>query len=245
MRAQNHRTQIHPGATARRRPDPSASSINRRSRRKPEKRGQGSHVVWLMMIIGSLVASGFLLAQRSQINAHQLRQAEETFKTQLDEMTNQQRYFALEKERVTNAQESDRIAKQANLIQPQLKKSSQSPLPSLSAKPVLLVKPVDKVRAETGKQPVKSSVKPVAQPLTPTVKKSVARVPVQSNLATLAAKPAKTLPPGKANKDSKNQRQPAPKLTQKLIQKSGQKPVQKPVQKIAQSSSPGNKEKHR
>ncbi len=233
MRAQHHRTQNHPGVIARRRPTPTASSVQRRPRRKSEKRGQGARVIWLMMILGSLVASGFLLAQRSQINTHQLRQAEETFKTQLDEMTNQQRYLALEKERATNAQESDRIAKQAGLVQPEFKRGNQAAVAqAYPAKSALSVMPA--VKAPAPKQLAKSFVKPVAQPLTASAKKNAARMPVQS---LPAAKRANVPPTGKANKDSRNQGQPAQKLTRK--------PGQKPPQKLVQISSPGSKEKRR
>lgn len=244
MRAQHHRTPIHPGVIARRRTHSSASSPSsgqRRSRHKAEKRGQGARVIWLMMIIGSLVASGFLLAQRSQINAHQLRQAEEKFRTQLDDMTNQQRYLALEKERATNAQESDRIAKQAGLIQPQLKKGNQvvASQPSLAKSPVTTA-PAEKAPV-AAKQIVRSSVKPAVQPVTPAVKKAAGRASMQSAQATLAVKPVKILPTSKTGKDHMNQRQPA----QKLVQKNVQKTVQKPAQKLAQLPTHGNREKRR
>ena len=237
MRAQHHRTPIHPGVITRRRPNPSASSPSsgqRRSRHKTEKRGQGARVIWLMMIVGSLVASGFLLAQRSQINAHQLRQAEEKFRTQLDDMTNQQRYLALEKERATNAQESDRIAKQAGLIQPQLKKGNQATVSQPSpAKSAVSVTPADEAPVVATRRLAKSTVNPVMQPVTPAIKKVAGRVSAPS---ILAAKSAKSLPPVKASKVGLTQRQPA----QKLVQKNGQKPMQKPVQKLAQLPSHGN-----
>ena len=223
MRAQNHRTSIQSGAIARRRPIPSASSVQRRSRRKSEKRGQGARVIWLMMMIGGLIASGFLLAQRSQINAHQLRQAEEKFKTQLDEMTTQQRFWALEKERATNAQESERIARQSGLLQPQLKKTSQTPVPSApSAKPAMTVKQPAKAPAETMKQPAKSAVKSVVQPSKPFAKPAAVRASTPSSAPLgMAAKSNKIATPGKANKDGKNQHQ------------------------LAQNSPPGKKDKRR
>jgi hypothetical protein len=214
MRTQNNRTQIQSGAIARRRPIPSASSVPRRSRRKSEKRGQGARVIWLMMMIGGLIASGFLLAQRSQINAHQLRQAEEKFKTQLDELTTQQRFWALEKERATNALESERIARQSGLIQPQLKKTGETPVPQApSAKPAATVKQTAKTPAETMKQPAKSPVKSVMQPSKPSTKPAAARASTPSSAKSgLAAKSNKIAPPGKANKDGKNQRQLAQNL---------------------------------
>jgi len=220
MRAQNHRTQSQTGASARRHPNPSISAVSRRlrgttqpSRRKsghrPEKRGQGTRVIWSLMMIGGLVASGFVLAQRSQINAHQLRQAEEKFKTQLDEMTNQQRFLVLEKERATNAHESARVAQQAGLGQPQLKKTSQMPPPQpMAAKPSPVLPA--KLRAEPPKHAASPAAKPAAQP-----QKSpkLAAKPAAARAATPAAAPSNHLKksppsaaPAKANKDGKNSR---------------------------------------
>ncbi|MEP7339262.1 MAG: hypothetical protein ABI977_16115 [Acidobacteriota bacterium] len=218
MRTQNNRTQIRSGVTVRRRPIPSASSVPRRSRRKSEKRGQGARVIWLMMMIGGLIASGFLLAQRSQINAHQLRQAEEKFKTQLDDLSTQQRFWALEKERATNTQESERIARQSGLVQPQLKRTNQTSAPQPpSAKPAATVKQTAKAPAETMKHPAKSTVKPLVQPSKPSPKPTTVRASIKSSAPSsaksgLAAKSNKIAPPGKANKDGKNQRQLAQNL---------------------------------
>lgn len=218
MRTQNHRTPIQSGPIARRRPIPPASSVPRRSRRKSEKRGQGARVIWLMMIIGGLIASGFLLAQRSQINAHQLRQAEEKFKTQLDDLSTQQRFWALEKERATNAQESERIAKQSGLVQPQFKKTIQPSVPQpSSAKPAASVKQTAKAPLETMKQPAKSAVKSVMQPSKPSAKPATARASIKPSAplpakSGTAAKSNKIAPPGKPNKDGKNQRQLAQNL---------------------------------
>jgi len=173
-------------------------SAVRTSRRKSEKRGQGARVIWLLMIIGGLIASGFVLAQRSQINAHQFRQAEEKVKTQLDELANHQRFLALEKERAINTQESDRIAKQSGLIQPRMTKGNQVAAAPATAKPAAVNKPV-----------TKPTVKPAAAPVGKAAVKTAAKPALQ--LAKLPAKPAvaqtgknKVVTPGKASKDGKN-----------------------------------------
>jgi hypothetical protein len=235
MRAQNRRTQSQTGANARRHPNPSISAVSRRlrstthpSRRKSghksEKRGHGTRIIWSLMMIGGLIASGFVLAQRSQINAHQLRQAEEKFKTQLDDMTNQQRFLVLEKERATNAHESARIAQQAGLGQPQLKKASQTPPPQpLPAKPAP-VQPA-KLRTDPPKHAASPAAKSAAQP--PKSPKLAAK-PAAKRAATPASASSNHLkksPPGaapaKASKDAKNSR------------------------RLAQSSPPSKKEKRR
>jgi hypothetical protein len=231
MRAQNHRTQSQTGASARRHPNSPFSAAPRRSRstthhsrRKSEKRGQGTRVIWSLMMIGGLIASGFVLAQRSQINAHQLRQAEEKFKTRLDEMTDQQRFLVLEKERATNAHESARIAQQAGLGQPQLKKTSQMPLPQPPpAKPAPL-QPA-KLRTDLPKHAASPTAKSAAQPLKSpklAAKPAAARAATPASApSTKASKSNKPAPPAKANKDARNSRQ------------------------LAQSSPPSKKQKRR
>ncbi len=213
MRAQNYRPKVHPGVIARGRSTSSTASSSgaphrsrnavRATRRKSEKRGQGARVIWLLMIIGGLIAVGFVLAQRSQINAHQFRQAEEKVKTQLDELANQQRFLALQKERAINTQESDRIAKQSGLIQPRMSKGNQAVAAAATAKPVT-AKP-----AAANKPVAKPAVKPAAAPAGKAAVKSAPKPALQ--LAKLPAKPAtaqagknKAVPPGKAGKDGKN-----------------------------------------
>lgn len=220
MKAQNYRPRIQTSiASARRTAPPAASrsrSTPRRSRRKSEGKGQGGRVIWILMAVGGLIASGFLLAQRSQINAHQLRQAEEKFKTQLEDLSNQQRYLALEKERVLNVQETDRIAKQSGLIQPRLDQSAIQQ--SLSASPVK-----SEAENKTAKAVVTHAVMPVVPSAKSLAKPQAAKQAAKSsgnvaptNKANAVSKSTAKMPTAKtnanaakANKDSKNLRQVA------------------------------------
>jgi len=75
----------------------------------------------MLMIVGALLACGFVFAMRSQINVYQLGQAEAQLKSELDEMANRQRYEMLERERALSPSKIDRAAKLAGLVQPGLK----------------------------------------------------------------------------------------------------------------------------
>ncbi|HMY72855.1 MAG TPA: hypothetical protein PLQ88_13645, partial [Blastocatellia bacterium] len=170
MTAQNYRPKVSTGSLAGRRTVSSKSTTTTRSRnssqsaRKSDARGQGARVLWILMIVGGLIGSGFVMAQHSQINVHQFRQAEEKVKNQLDELTNQQRFLALEKESAINTQESDRIAKQAGLQQLKLEGAMSAMIRTEApAKP-------QTVKADT-KPEVKAVVKHVAKPASQPVSK--------------------------------------------------------------------------
>lgn len=184
MRAQNYRPKVRTGTFAKRHTvSPASSTTRSRNSRQSETRGQGARVMWILMIIGGLIGSGFVMAQHSQINVHQLKQTEEKVKTQLDEMTNQQRYLALEKERALNTQESERIAREAGLRQPKLD-SSAAPLP----KPELVVKPQPPAKASPTLA-AKTTIKPgIAKPENKSEGKSA--VKAAASATKPAAKPA-------------------------------------------------------
>ena len=211
MTAQNYRPKVSTGSLAGRRTlstNSTATTRSRKSARKSDARGQGARVLWILMIVGGLIGSGFVMAQHSQINVHQFRQAEEKVKTQLDELTNQQRFLALEKERVVNTQESDRIAKNAGLVQPKLDGAMAAPIRAearTEPKPEALkvaAKPAAKpaVKAESkpsgkpvGKQtPLKQPAKQLAKPTVKPAAKPVAK-PVAAKTVSRSA------PPNKAN----------------------------------------------
>jgi hypothetical protein len=217
MRVQNSRPKVHTGTLTKRRIVSSASTStngnttrSRNSHRRPESREQGARVLWILMIIGGLIGSGFVMAQHSQINVHQFKQAEEKVKTQLDEMTNQQRYLALEKERAINTRESERIAKQSGLLQPKLD-SAVAPKPT--AEPVAKPNPAAKATPSLG-------VKTLAKPENKSNGRSAAKlaaspaVKPSTKLTTLTKPAAKQTPTkpvsqvasaSKAIKNAKNQ----------------------------------------
>lgn len=78
----------------------------------------------MLMFVGAMIATGFVLAQRSQINAHQLKHVEEELKSELDTLSSQQRYLIFQKERALSTKESDRAAKESGLIQLKLDRAN-------------------------------------------------------------------------------------------------------------------------
>ncbi len=235
MKAQNYRPKVHTGTPAKRRTVSSASNIttrSRNSRRRSESRGQGARVLWILMSIGGLIGSGFVMAQHSQINVHQFKQAEEKVKTQLDEMTNQQRFLALEKERAINTQESERIARQSGLMQPELENATVQPSRTEPpAKPQLAKTPSTKLAAKAiassairqpGKQSGKQTDKQVGRQAVKAANYVAARPMVKSGIKPVmlpkqaakqtALKPiSRVAPSGKATRNGKNQPQHAQK----------------------------------
>ncbi len=240
MKAQNYRPKVHTGTPAKRRTVSTASNLTTRSRNsrgrsargRSESRGQGARVLWILMIIGGVIGSGFVMAQHSQINVHQFKQAEEKVKTQLDEMTNQQRFLALEKERAINTQESERIARQSGLMQPKLENASVQPSGiEPPARPQLAKMPATKLAAKAtvssairqpGQQPgrqtdkqigrktVKVASQAAAKPMSkPGIKPVV--LPKQSAKQTASKPISRVLPAGKATRNGKNQPQLARK----------------------------------
>src|SRR5262245_4264408 len=142
MRVQTYRTKIQNGVVSKRRNRPAVSQASRRPVRKKvgekgsrtrvrrsgasgsrrsRQRQRGANVLWMLMLVGALLAGGFVFAMRSQINVYQYGQAEAQLKSELDEMTNRQRYEMLQRERALNPRKIDRAAKQAGLVQPGLK----------------------------------------------------------------------------------------------------------------------------
>lgn len=137
MRAQNYRPEIRNGSVAKRQTRSKVSAVSKafgvsksssrsstrasRSQRAARYRRhgseRGSRIMWTMIFIGTVLAAGFVLALRSQINAYQLGQAEEQLKAKLDEYAGQQRYLMLDQQRARSTGESDRAGKQAGLDQ--------------------------------------------------------------------------------------------------------------------------------
>jgi hypothetical protein len=68
-----------------------------------------------MLLVGALLTAGFVLGLRSQINAHQIGEAEEKLRTQLDRFSNEQRSLEIEQKRVTSPVASEQVIKNADL----------------------------------------------------------------------------------------------------------------------------------
>lgn len=127
MKARTYRPKVQNGTITRRnkraaKPRASASSTRGRGRSggKEGRREEGPNLFLTLVMVGALVAMGFVFAIRSQISTRQLGKAEERLRGELDEIADQQRYDVLEQQRTTSLGESDRAAQQAGLIQPRL-----------------------------------------------------------------------------------------------------------------------------
>ena len=118
---------IQNGPVTKRRTRKSVAKVSERggrSRKKKDQRGrQGSNIFWMLMLTGAFVAAGFVFALRSQINVHQIGQAEAQLREELEEIASRQRFEILEQQRALSPSESDRKARASGLIQPRLNES--------------------------------------------------------------------------------------------------------------------------
>jgi hypothetical protein len=122
MRARTYRPKVHNGTVTKRNRSTGTAKASahrgRRQKNRREVREEGPNLFLTLVMVGALVAMGFVFALRSQINTRQLGQAEERLKSELDDIADQQRYDVLEQQRTMSLQESDRAAQEAGLIQP-------------------------------------------------------------------------------------------------------------------------------
>jgi hypothetical protein len=125
MRARTYRPRVQNGTitirnrgTGTAKESRSSAHRGRRQKNRQEVREEGPNLFLTLVMVGALVAMGFVFALRSQINTRQLGQAEERLKSELDDIADQQRYDVLEQQRTMSLQESDRAAQEAGLIQP-------------------------------------------------------------------------------------------------------------------------------
>lgn len=77
--------------------------------------GRGARVLWTMILIGMALATGFVFALRSQINAYRIAQAEEQLKMKLDQYASQQPFLTLDQQRALSADEIERAGKRNGL----------------------------------------------------------------------------------------------------------------------------------
>jgi hypothetical protein len=166
MRAQTYRPKIQNGTISKRKKrtiDSKASGRRGTSRnssqpasrprgRRKNRREEGSNLFLTLVVVGALVATGFVFALRSQINARELGQAEQRLRNELDEIADQQRYDVLEQQRTMSLRESDRAAQQAGLIQPSLTQPK-----ALIARPSQVGLPAASRSAKAGKENKKNN----------------------------------------------------------------------------------------
>ena len=110
------------------RPRPNSRRVSSRmgiragGRRRGE--GRGARVIWLIILIGMALTTGFVFALRSQINAYKIAQAEEQLKMKLDEYASQQKFLTLDQQRALSADESERAGMRNGLVHLELDKEA-------------------------------------------------------------------------------------------------------------------------
>jgi hypothetical protein len=226
MKAQQVNTRIRSGVVAKRRTPQitrEAAAPARRTRRHPTEQEQGTSVLWMLMMIGALVAAGFLFALRSQHTVHQLGQAEAQLRNDLDRISLYQRHLALEQQRSLSVRESEQMAKQSGLIQPKLPTAPlaarAAAATTIAAKPATTTKQSTIVAKPTA---APALAKPVATRAKPTAAKTslvTTKASVKPALAKSSAKPAPTKPAIKTTATTakpKKQNQPS---TSRLAQR--------------------------
>jgi len=112
--------QKSPTRPARSKSTKTAAGRRKISSRKTAEKSGGARVLWMLILAGAIVATGFIYALRAQINIHQLGQMESALKDELDEIANRQRYQIFEQQRAVSPQQIDNAARQAGLVQPGL-----------------------------------------------------------------------------------------------------------------------------
>ncbi|MFN0087601.1 MAG: hypothetical protein ACKVX9_19580 [Blastocatellia bacterium] len=122
MKGHQHRQRVQNGmvvrrAAARAGEGARATRGARSGRRREAAPERGSHVLWIMIVVGGLLTIGFVLGVRSQITAHQINQAEERLRTELDRVAAQQKFLAIEQDRAISPAESTRAGREAGLVQ--------------------------------------------------------------------------------------------------------------------------------
>lgn len=185
MKAQQNHPPLRSIVVAKRRTPPAireaAATPARRVPRHQAEQEQGTRLLWLLLIIGALVAAGFIFALRSQHTVHELGQAEAQLRNDLDRISLYQRHLALEQQRALSVRESEQMAKQSGLIQPKL--------------PTAPLTPRATTRADIVAKPAATTVQLEAAPLLakpPTARPhaNLAKVPVPPALTRLSARPA-------------------------------------------------------
>ncbi len=174
----------------------SSRQSSRGKRRKTEKTGKGARVIWMMVMVGGLIGSIFILAQRLQMNTLHLKRVEEGLKSEIDTLASQQPYLNFQKDKALSTQESQKVASEFNLVQPGVGRTVVHQ-PEPEVKPASKVNPV--VRPDSGKVTKAAAKQPASA--TQSGKKNA-----KVMLAAKIAKPERTVKSpqaGKLKRDSK------------------------------------------
>ena len=83
-------------------------------------RDQGASVLWMLLLIGMIIAGIFIYSIRSQNKAIYLSQTESSLKKELGDLANRQRHEMVEQNAALKPDESFKAAVRSGLIQPSL-----------------------------------------------------------------------------------------------------------------------------
>ncbi len=171
---------------------------SRGKRRKSEKSDKSARAIWMMVMVGGLIGSIFILAQRLQMNTLHLKRVEEGLKSEIDTLASQQPYLNFQKDKALSTQESQKVASEFKLVQPGVGRT-------VVHQPEPEVKSASKVNPGGRADSAKVSKAAVKQPASATQSGKMAKN-ARVALATKIAKPVgtgKSAQAGKLKKDSK------------------------------------------
>ena len=125
MRAQTYRPRVQNGSVVRRQ---TAATARKSSAKKSVAvkratvagRDQGASVLWVLLLIGMIIAGIFIYSIRSQNKAIYLSQTESSLKKELGDLANRQRHEMVEQNAALKPDESFKAAVRSGLIQPSL-----------------------------------------------------------------------------------------------------------------------------
>ncbi|MBK7601558.1 MAG: hypothetical protein IPJ07_24755 [Acidobacteria bacterium] len=125
MRAQTYRPRVQNGSVVRRQ---TAATARKSSAKKAVAvkratvagRDQGASVLWMLLLIGMIIAGIFIYSIRSQNKAIYLSQTESSLKKELGDLANRQRHEMVEQNAALKPDESFKTAVRSGLIQPSL-----------------------------------------------------------------------------------------------------------------------------
>ena len=134
MKAQTYRPRVQNGQVARRQSRPAtdratAQSVGRRRGGSSRVAAQavardGSRVLWTIIVLGTVIAAGFLLALQSQLNINQIGHKDAELKAEFHEMANRQRVETLRQQQALSEAEAAVLTQKNGLLQPSLSRAA-------------------------------------------------------------------------------------------------------------------------
>ncbi len=100
-------------------------------------RDQGSSVLWMLLLIGMIIAGIFIYSIRSQNKAIYLSQTESSLKRELGDLANRQRHEMVEQNAALKPDESFKTAVRSGLIQPSLTRQGVEKQQQPAASPLI------------------------------------------------------------------------------------------------------------